>query len=78
MSKKCGNVYESDRRFLLASLSLGKNYSRAKRFLGNMNMLPPSQKKSWQCHKKQILKSTQTVAAECTSHAVADVKTAKR
>ena len=76
-SKKCGKVYESNRRFPLAVFSLGKNHSGAKRFLGNMNMPPPPHKKSWQNHKKQILKSTQTVAAECTPQAVAEVKTAK-
>ena len=76
-SKKCGKVYESNRRFPLAIFSLGKDHSGAKRFLGNMNIPPPPHKKSWQNHKKQILKSTQTVAAECTPQAVAEVKTAK-
>ena len=59
-SKKCGKVYETNRRFPLAIFSLGKNEKGAERFLGNMNMPPPPYKKSWEDHKKQILKATQS------------------
>ncbi|XP_070179258.1 uncharacterized protein [Littorina saxatilis] len=76
-SKKCGKVFEANRRFPLAIFSLGKNHCGAKRFLGNMNMPPPPHKKSWQNHKKQCLKATRTVASECSSQAVAEVKTSK-
>lgn len=38
---------------------------------------PPPHNKSWQSHQRQILKSVFTVAVECTSWAVAEVKTDK-
>ena len=57
-SKKCGKVFESNRRFPLAIMSIGKNHAGAKRFLGNMNMPPPPHRKSWHNHKRQILKSS--------------------
>ena len=63
--------------FLWLFFSLGKNDSGAKCFLSNMNMPPPPHNKSWQNRQKQILKSMLTVAAECTSRAVAEVKTDK-
>ena len=73
-SKKCGKVFEVNRRFPLEILSVGRNYTAAKRFLGNMNMPPPPYKKSWQNHKKQITKATKRVAVESKSQAAQDVK----
>ncbi|XP_070183042.1 uncharacterized protein [Littorina saxatilis] len=61
-SGKVGKVYEVNRRFPLAILAIGKNKKGAQRFLGNMNMPPPPAPKSWQNHKRQILKQTRCVA----------------
>ena len=73
-SKKCRKVFEVNRRFPMSILALEKNASAAKRFLGHMNMPPPPHKKSWQNHKLQILKATQSVAIDSLQAAVSELK----
>ena len=44
-SKKCGKVYEANRRFPLAIFFTGKHHTGAKGFLGNMNMAAAKQQR---------------------------------
>ena len=74
-SKKCGRVYEANRRFPLAMFSIGKHHTGAKRFLGNMNMPPPPHRQSWRNHKKQIEKATKLVASASMQEAAQEMKT---
>ena len=75
ISKKCGRVYEADRRFPLTMFPIGKHHTGAKRFVGNM-MLPPSRHgQSWTNHKKQIEQTTKVVANTCMQEAAQEMKT---
>lgn len=63
--------------FHLQSSSFEKNEKAAERFLGNMNMPHPPHKKSWENHKKQILKATKSVAEKSMEEAVQELTDAQ-
>lgn len=73
-SKKCGKTHEVDRRFALSVFASGKHYTGGKKFLGNMNMPPPPQTKSWSLHKQKILQATKKVAKASKEKAATEIK----
>ena len=69
-----GQVYEVNRRVVLASRNIGVGHQGLAKFAGVMNMLPPMNDNSYRDHVSAVCNAAKTVAEKSMRDAVEEVK----